>query len=87
MVQVVLAYATYRKIGKGAVKIKNEIREGEKHDSILISEEESERTIVSTDGYLIILSTEDFLIMIFTLIHMEETCLRTEHMVHIMLVT
>ena len=50
-----LAYAMKEKIGKGNVEIKQEIREGEKYDATLLSTEESQRTIVSPENYLVII--------------------------------
>ncbi len=49
-----LAYAMKEKIGKGNVEIKQELREGEKYDATLLSGDESQRTIVSPENYLII---------------------------------
>lgn len=50
-----LAKAMQKKIGKGNVEMKNEIREGEKYDAVLISEEESKRTITTPEDYLVIM--------------------------------
>jgi len=49
-----LARAMQSKVGKGSVEIKNEAREGEKYDAVLLGEKESGRTIVSPEGYLVI---------------------------------
>jgi len=55
-----LAYAMHKKIKKGFVEIKNEIREGEKYGAVLISKDESKRTIVSPDNYLVVLPENKF---------------------------
>jgi len=50
-----LALAMQHHLGKGKVEVKNEIREGEKYDAMLLSAEESGRTLVTKEGYLVIL--------------------------------
>jgi len=50
-----LATAMQQHLGKGKVEIKNEIREGEKYDAVLLSAEESRRTLITTESYLVIL--------------------------------
>ncbi len=52
-----LAHAMNKKIGKGNVEVRQEIREGEKYDAVLLSQEESQRTLVTPNAphYLVLL--------------------------------
>ena len=51
-----LALVMKKVIGKGRVQILNKRRSGEKYDAVLLSEKESRRTIISNEGYLILIS-------------------------------